>query len=88
VQADMGFKPVIFAFVVGFLAGTTSSPIRIFLVGIAVSVIEQLSSIFLEVRWTQLVVFLILVVFLGALSIEPRKVYAAIRHPNLFANRG
>ena len=88
VQADMGFKPVIFAFVVGFLAGTASSPIRIFLVGIGVSIIEQLSSIFLEVRWTQLIVFLILVVFLGALSIEPRKVYAAIRHPNLFGTKG
>jgi branched-subunit amino acid ABC-type transport system permease component len=88
VQADMGFKPVIFAFVVGFLAGTASTPIRIFLVGLAVSIIEQLSSIFLEVRWTQLVVFVILVVFLATLSIEPRKVYAAVRHPKLFASRG
>jgi len=88
VQADMGFKPVIFAFVVGFLAGTASTPIRIFLVGIGVSVIEQLSSIFLEVRWTQLVVFVILVIYLGALSIEPRKVYTAIRHPNVFASKG
>jgi branched-chain amino acid transport system permease protein len=88
VQADMGFKPVIFAFVVGFLAGTASSPIRIFVVGIIVSIIEQLSSLFLEVRWTQLVVFVILVVYLGALSIEPRKIYAAIRHPSMFANKG
>jgi branched-chain amino acid transport system permease protein len=88
VQADMGFKPVIFAFVVGFLAGTASSPIRIFTVGIIVSIVEQLSSLFLEVRWTQLVVFVILVVYLGALSIEPRKIYAAIRHPSMFASRG
>lgn len=88
VQADMGFKPVIFAFVVGFLAGTASTPIRIFTVGIIVSVIEQLSSLFLEVRWTQLVVFVILVAYLSTLSIEPRKVYAAIRHPRLFASRG
>jgi hypothetical protein len=51
-------------------------------------VIEQLSSIFLEVRWTQLVVFVILVIYLGALSIEPRKVYTAIRHPNVFASKG
>jgi branched-subunit amino acid ABC-type transport system permease component len=87
VQADMGFKPVIFAFVVGFLAGTASTPIRIFLVGIAVSVVEQLSSIFLEVRWTQLVVFVILVVYLSTLSIEPRKVYTAIRHPSVLADR-
>jgi branched-chain amino acid transport system permease protein len=88
VTADMGFKPVIFAFVVGFLAGTASSPIRIFIVGIIVSIIEQLSSLFLEVRWTQLVVFVILVVYLGALSIEPRKIYTAIRHPSMFASKG
>jgi branched-subunit amino acid ABC-type transport system permease component len=88
VQADMGFKPVIFAFVVGFLAGTASTPVRIFVVGLVVSVIEQLSSLFLEVRWTQLVVFVILVVYLGTLSIEPRKVLAALRRPGLFASRG
>ena len=34
VQPDMGFKPVIFAFVVAFLAGTASSPIRVFVVGV------------------------------------------------------
>ncbi len=88
VTADMGFKPVIFAFVVGFLAGTASSPIRIFTVGILVSIIEQLSSLFLEVRWTQLVVFVILVVYLGALSIEPRKIYTAVRHPSFLADKG
>jgi branched-subunit amino acid ABC-type transport system permease component len=87
VQADMGFKPVIFAFVVGFLAGTASAPARIFIVGVAVSVIEQLSSIFLEVRWTQLVVFVILVLYLGTLSIDPRKVLAALRRPSVFASK-
>ena len=79
VSADMGFKPVIFAFVVGFLAGTARAPIRIFVVGIVVSVVEQLSSLFLEVRWTQLVVFVILVVYLGSISFDPRKVLDAIR---------
>jgi branched-chain amino acid transport system permease protein len=87
VQADMGFKPVIFAFVVGFLAGTASAPARIFIVGVVVSVIEQLSSIFLEVRWTQLVVFVILVLYLGTLSIDPRKVLAALRRPSVFASK-
>jgi branched-subunit amino acid ABC-type transport system permease component len=87
VQADMGFKPVIFAFVVGFLAGTASAPARIFTVGVVVSVIEQLSSIFLEVRWTQLVVFVILVLYLGTLSIDPRKVVAVFRRPRVFASK-
>ena len=87
VQADMGFKPIIFAFVVGFLAGTASAPVRIFVVGVAVSVVEQLSSIFLEVRWTQLVVFVILVLYLGTLSIDPRQVLAVLRRPRLFGSR-
>ena len=84
VQADMGFKPIIFAFVVGFLAGTAASPWRIFFIGVVVSVIEQLSSIFLEVRWTQLVVFVILVLYLATLSLDPRKVIATIRRRGLF----
>lgn len=79
VSADMGFKPVIFAFVVGFLAGTARAPLRIFTVGILVSVVEQLSSLFLEVRWTQLVVFVILVVYLSSISFEPRKIIDAVR---------
>ena len=37
----MGFKPVIFAFVVAFLAGTARSPIRVFVAGIIVALIEQ-----------------------------------------------
>jgi branched-subunit amino acid ABC-type transport system permease component len=88
VQADMGFTPVIFAFVVGFLAGTASPPLRIFFVGIGVSLIQQLSSLFLEVRWTQLVVFVILVVYLATISLEPRKLLAAMRRPGLFGTRG
>ena len=81
VQADMGFKPVIYAFVVGFLAGTARAPVRIFVVGVVLSVVEQLSSIFLEVRWTQLVVFVILVIYLGTLSIDWRRLGTLIRNP-------
>ena len=87
VQADMGFKPVIYAFVVGFLAGTARAPMRIFIVGLLVSVVEQLSSIFLEVRWTQLVVFVILVLYLGTLSVEWRKVYGMASNPRGLWNR-
>ena len=87
VSADLGFKPVIFAFVVGFLAGTARAPLRIFIVGVVVSVVEQLSSIFLEIRWTQLVVFVILVVYLGTLSFDPRKILDAIRRHGGAASR-
>ena len=37
----MGYAPVIYAFVVAFLAGTARSPIRVFLIGIVVGLIEQ-----------------------------------------------
>ena len=66
----MGFKPVIFAFVVAFLAGTASSPIRVFLAGIVVALVEQYASIWLSVRWTQTAVFVVLVVYLSWLSLQ------------------
>ena len=64
VDPFMGDRPIIFAFVVAFLAGTASSPVRVFLTGIAVSLLEQWSSLFLSTRWTQTAVFVILMVFL------------------------
>jgi branched-subunit amino acid ABC-type transport system permease component len=79
VQPDMGFEPVVFAFVVAFLAGTASSPIRVFVVGVIISLIEQLSTIWLEVRWSQLVVFLVLLLYLISLSVDPKRIYARVR---------
>jgi branched-subunit amino acid ABC-type transport system permease component len=79
VQPDMGFEPVVFAFVVAFLAGTASSPVRVFVVGLIISLIEQLSTIWLEVRWSQLVVFVVLLLYLISLSIDPKRIYARVR---------
>ena len=76
---DMGQRPVIFAFVVAFLAGTARSPIRVFLMGIAVSLIEQWSSMFMSVRWTQTAVFVILVLYLISLSVDPKSLLARAR---------
>ena len=70
VTPDMGFKPVIFAFVVAFLAGTASSPIRVLIVGFGVSLVEQWSSIWLEARWTQTAVFVLLLAYLVSLSLN------------------
>jgi branched-subunit amino acid ABC-type transport system permease component len=78
VQPDMGFQPVIFAFVVAFLAGTASSPARVFIVGILVSLVEQYSSIWLSARWTQLAVFVVLVVYLVSLSFDARAILARL----------
>jgi branched-subunit amino acid ABC-type transport system permease component len=79
VEPSMGFKPVIFAFVVAFLAGTARSPMRVLATGFVVALIEQWSSIWLSVRWTQTAVFVILVAYLVSLSVEPRKIVARVR---------
>ena len=73
VEPNMGQRPVIFAFVVAFLAGTARSPLRVFLTGIAVALVEQWSSIWLSVRWTETAVFVILVGYLVSLSLRGRK---------------
>jgi branched-subunit amino acid ABC-type transport system permease component len=70
VQPDMGFQPIVIAFVVAFLAGTASSPGRVFITGFIVSFIEQYSSIWLSARWTQLAVFVVLVLYLVSLSVD------------------
>jgi branched-subunit amino acid ABC-type transport system permease component len=70
VQPDMGFQPIVIAFVVAFLAGTASSPVRVFITGFIVSFIEQYSSIWLSARWTQLAVFVVLVIYLVSLSVD------------------
>jgi branched-chain amino acid transport system permease protein len=70
IDPAMGLKPVIFAFVVAFLAGTASSPIRVFFTGIAVSLLEQYASIWLSVRWTQTAVFVVLVIYLSWQSLR------------------
>jgi branched-subunit amino acid ABC-type transport system permease component len=64
VEPAMGLDPVIFAFIVAFLAGTTSSPIRILLTGVVVGLVEQYTSIWLSVRWTQTSVFVVLAAYL------------------------
>lgn len=66
VEPAMGQRPVIYAFVVAFLAGTASSPIRVFLTAIALSLVEQWASMWLSVRWTQTAVFVILLAYLVA----------------------
>ncbi len=70
VEPTMGFRPVVLAFVVAFLGGTAKSPVRVFATGIVIGLIETISSIWLPVRWTQLVVFVILVLYLISFSVN------------------
>jgi branched-chain amino acid transport system permease protein len=82
VEPAMGTRPVIYAFVVAFLAGTASSPIRVFLTGILIALIEQWSSMWLSVRWTQTAVFVILVGYLAWLSLKQSALYIRFRVPS------
>lgn len=64
-QPDMGFTPLFYAFVVAFLAGLGSHPVRVGLVGLGVGLVENWSALFMSSRWTSLVVFGILFVYVA-----------------------
>ena len=81
VDPAMGSAPIIYAFVVAFLAGTARSPIRVFVTGIVVALIEQYSSIWLSVRWTQTAVFVVLVGYLTVLAVRSSAFTARFRRP-------
>src|SRR4051794_40515272 len=87
VDPEMGATPVIYAFVVAFLAGTARSPIRVFIVGIIVGLIEQYSSIWLSARWTQTAVFVVLVAYLTILAIRSSAWRAKLRPIRLARGR-
>ncbi len=79
VDPGMGFTPVIYAFLVAFLAGTVRSPIRVFVTGIAVALIEQYSSIWLSARFTQTAVFVVLVGYLAYIAVKGSALSAKFR---------
>lgn len=86
ITPDMGQRPVIFAFVVAFLAGTARSPLRVYATGLAVGLVEQWSSMWLSVRWTETAVFVILVGYLVSLSLRGRKladIFPFLRKPGV-----
>lgn len=64
VKPTMGDRPLIYANVAAFLAGTSSPPVRVFATGLGLVVVEQWSSMWMSVRWSQTTVFIILVMFL------------------------
>jgi branched-subunit amino acid ABC-type transport system permease component len=62
---DMGQQPTFYAFVVAFLAGIGSGPLRTALTGLAVGMIESLSGLWLSAQWATLVVFSILFIYVA-----------------------
>ncbi|GAA1859026.1 branched-chain amino acid ABC transporter permease [Actinomadura bangladeshensis] len=72
VQPTMGDSTVIYGFVVAFLAGTRSSPLRALPVGIGLGLIEQWASSWLSLQWTQTAVFIVLTGYLAFLAGKSR----------------
>lgn len=79
VEPMMGQRPVIFAFVVAFLAGTDRGPVRVFLAGVLVALAEQWSSMVISVRWTQTAVFILLLAYLVSRSLETNTFVVRLR---------
>jgi branched-subunit amino acid ABC-type transport system permease component len=83
VDPAMGTLPVTYAFVVAFLGGTARSPIRVFLMGIVVALIEQYASIWLSVQYTQTAVFVVLVGYLTYLAVKSSAFVARFNRPKV-----
>ncbi len=66
----MGDRVIIYSFVVAFLAGTRTSPLRAIAVGVSLSLVEQWASLWLSAQWSQTAVFVVLIAYLVALSTQ------------------
>lgn len=62
---DMGQRPTFLAFVVAFLAGVSSGPLRMAFTGLAVGMIESLSGLWLSSSWSPIVVFGLLFIYVA-----------------------
>jgi branched-subunit amino acid ABC-type transport system permease component len=79
VEPDMGIRPVFYALVVAFLAGSASSPLKLLLTGLGVGVVENLAGIWMNTQLSTAVVFALLFAYLSyrslrlALAERPRR---------------
>lgn len=68
----MGFDQVFYGFVVAFLAGMTSGPIRMAVVGLIIGELDSMSGLFFNTEWSSLIVFGILFAYVIYQSIVGR----------------
>lgn len=78
-QPDMGFTPLFYAFVVAFLAGLGSHPVRVAAVGLGIGLVENWSALFMSSRWTSLVVFGILFVYVSLRPVQAASLRRRLR---------
>jgi branched-subunit amino acid ABC-type transport system permease component len=69
VQPEMGNTPLLYGFVAAFLAGTTSSPIRVALAAILVGLVQNLSTLWVTQQVSIIAVFALLIAFLSYKSL-------------------
>jgi branched-chain amino acid transport system permease protein len=86
VTPDMGTRPVVFAFVVAFLGGVGSSPLRIGLAGLLLGLIESLSGLWVSPQWSSLVVFSVLFIYLTLRPVELHVLLRLLPRSHRFPN--
>ena len=79
VQPDMGTRPVVFAFVVAFLGGSTNSPLVVGLAGLGLGLIESISELWVTPQWTSLVIFSVLFIYLTLRPVQFSQFSIALR---------
>jgi branched-chain amino acid transport system permease protein len=88
---NMGERPVFYAFVVAFLAGTRRSPIVVGASGLALGLIESWSGEWLSAQWSSLVVFAVLFFYLtrkaAGLELAEWNFYRRVRRAPMLARR-
>jgi branched-subunit amino acid ABC-type transport system permease component len=80
---DMGNRPLVYAFVVAFLAGTRSSPLLVGATGMLLGLVESLSGIWLSAQWSSLVVFAVLFVYLALRPVQVRQLLQQLTRPGI-----
>ena len=68
---EMGATPFFYALVVAFVAGLSSPPLRVAAIGLALGVVESLTTLVLPTTWTALVIFAILFVYVALRPLRP-----------------
>ena len=74
---DIGFQPLFYAFVVAFLAGVDRSPLWIGLVGLALGVVESMSTLVISGIWSTTFVFGILFLYFIVEAARSRQILVA-----------
>jgi branched-subunit amino acid ABC-type transport system permease component len=68
----MGFDPMFTAFVVAFLAGSAAPALRVVIIGVALGVVQSISSLWIPSNLTNIVVFGLLFAYLVARGVGGR----------------